>query len=194
MIFLLLWQTERFNEEWLRLLVPPLQIKTGLDPDFRRRVLKKIVFESAPSWIPKFITGSLSSFFVSENSTKKLLNSAMKAIKKMSDAGIPIVMGSDAGNWPVWTTFYHGYASTREMELLEKAGLPPSRIITSATSLAAKMLGEDSIIGTIEEGKVADLVLLNKDPFRDGMQAFRDIAYVIKNGRAKSPTDWLSGR
>ena len=108
----------------------------------------------------------------------------------MYSAGVPIVMGSDAGNYPLFSTFFHGVGSILEIEALIDAGLPVSEVIRSSTSTAAKMLKIDHEVGTIAVGKTADLVLLNQNPITSS-NAFRDLAYVIKDGRPKRPADWM---
>lgn len=100
-------------------------------------------------------------------------------------------MGSDAGNWPVWTTFFHGVGSILEMEALEEAGLPRVEIIIGATSRAAKMLKLDRQVGAVQVGMLADLLVLEKNPL-ENMKALRSIQWVIQNGNAKAPKDWLN--
>jgi imidazolonepropionase-like amidohydrolase len=81
-------------------------------------------------------------------------------VKTLSDAGIPIGDGTDAGE----TVTFHGYATLREMELLVDAGLTPIQAIQSATLVSAKALGVDKDRGSIAPGKLADLVLVDGSP------------------------------
>ena len=77
-------------------------------------------------------------------------------------AGIPIAVGTDAGG-SVGTT-YHGWATLRELELLVGAGLSPLEAITAATGTSARALRVDKERGTIEAGKLADLVMVKGAP------------------------------
>jgi len=67
------------------------------------------------------------------------------------------------------------------MQLLRQAGLSPLEIIRIATFNAAVFLGRDRDLGSIAPGKIADLVLLNRDPTAD-IDATENIAMVIHNG------------
>ena len=69
-----------------------------------------------------------------------------------------------------------------ELEGLVLAGFSPLEAITAATGTAAVMLGAEASIGTVEEGKLADLVLLDANPL-DNIQNTRRIWRVIKGGR-----------
>ena len=69
-----------------------------------------------------------------------------------------------------------------EMGLMEGAGLRPQLALAGATSNAARLLGMESEIGTIDEGKVADLVAVEEDPLAD-VAAMRDISFVMQAGR-----------
>ncbi len=98
---------------------------------------------------------------------------AQENLRKIHAAGGVLALGTDQT---------HGAAVHREMELLAAAGIPPLDIIRIATLNAAKFLGKEDQLGSIEEGKRADLVLLNADPSADINNA-KDIHMVIKNGR-----------
>jgi imidazolonepropionase-like amidohydrolase len=69
------------------------------------------------------------------------------------------------------------------MELLvTRAGLTPLEAVTAATRTGAEILGVDRTSGTVQVGKVADLVVLAADPARD-IRNTRQITHVIKGGR-----------
>jgi imidazolonepropionase-like amidohydrolase len=87
---------------------------------------------------------------------------AMQNLKKLRDAGIPIVMGTDAGN--IGTL--HGPSVFREMAMMHEAGLSPLEVLRSATVNGAKAMGR-SDLGTIAKDKRADMVLLDADPLAD---------------------------
>ena len=111
-------------------------------------------------------------------------------IKKQYEAGLPIVMGSDAGNWPVFPQLFHGPTSVREIELLVEAGIPPLEAIKAATSVPAEMLGISKDIGSIKEGKIADLILVKGSPHKN-IKDLRNIQWTIQDGIAKKPEQWM---
>ena len=110
---------------------------------------------------------------------KKTYDVALKNLKTLEDAGIPIAAGTDAGN--IGTI--HGPALFREFQLMKEAGLTSMQILKSATATAAKAFGGEtgSKIGAVAPGYFADLVILNSDPVADLAHA-SDIQIVIKNG------------
>lgn len=88
-----------------------------------------------------------------------------------------VVAGSDAGNPGV----FHGLSLHHELELLVRCGLSPLEAIASATRVAAEKVGVEAELGTLEPGKQADLVVLDKDPL-DDIRNTRSIRSVIKRG------------
>jgi imidazolonepropionase-like amidohydrolase len=98
---------------------------------------------------------------------------AQENLRKINDAGGVLVAGTDQTTGP---------ALHRELELLAGAGIPPLEIIRIATLNGAIFLGKERELGSIEEGKIADLVLLGADPVQDINNA-RQIVEVIKGGK-----------
>jgi imidazolonepropionase-like amidohydrolase len=113
---------------------------------------------------------------------------ALKNLKVLEDAGIPIAAGTDAGN--IGTI--HGPALFREFQLMKEAGLTPMQILESATATAARAFGGETgaKIGTIAPGQFADLVILNSDPLA-GIGNASDIQAVVKDGTMFSGNDLL---
>lgn len=99
-------------------------------------------------------------------------------LMRMYRAGVPIVMGTDAGN--IGTL--HASSVPAEMEAMEAAGMPPRAVLASATIAAARMLGVERELGSIERGKIADLVLLREDPRRDA-GAVASVDLVLRKGK-----------
>jgi imidazolonepropionase-like amidohydrolase len=102
----------------------------------------------------------------------------LETIGKMHRAGVPILAGTDNNNPYV----VPGFALHDELELFVRAGLTPMQALKTATVNAAKYLGMEKSRGTIEEGKVADLVLLEANPLTD-ISNTRKINAVVINGR-----------
>ncbi|MEO0996161.1 MAG: amidohydrolase family protein [Pseudomonadota bacterium] len=89
-------------------------------------------------------------------------------------AGVPIVFGTDTGVSP------HG-DNGREFALMVEGGMPPMEAIRSATSVAARFLGMDDTLGTVEAGKTADIVAVPGDPLAD-IAVMEAVHFVMKDG------------
>lgn len=100
------------------------------------------------------------------------------AFKSCIEAGVQIAMGTDM--MPA-EPFGGTTGTVREMEMMVEAGMTPHQVIASATSEAARMLGLDDRLGTVDEGKLADLIAVDGDP-REDVSRLRDIRFVMKNG------------
>jgi imidazolonepropionase-like amidohydrolase len=107
---------------------------------------------------------------------------AMQNLRKVLDAGITIVMGTDAGN--IGTL--HGPSILREMRLMQDAGLTPLEVLRASTTNGAQVLGLAGKIGLIAPGMLADLVLLDADPLADTGNVGK-VHRVIKNGVVYEP-------
>lgn len=103
---------------------------------------------------------------------------AKENLRRVANAGIKIAAGSDAGN--IGTL--HGPALHREMELMVEAGLSPMRVLVAATRDAAFVVDKQPLVGTLESGKLADLVILEGNPLAD-IRNLSKIKMVIKNGK-----------
>jgi len=101
-------------------------------------------------------------------------------------AGVTILAGTDAPE-PLVPP---GPSMHQELELLVESGLPPAAAINSATINNARILKQDKNLGSIETGKLADLVLLRKDPLKD-IRNTRSISKVIRAGRVLEPDEIL---
>jgi imidazolonepropionase-like amidohydrolase len=109
---------------------------------------------------------------------KEHLPVALRNLKILSDAGIPIAMGTDSGGGP---GRFQGYFEHLELEYETKAGLTPMQALVSATSGAAKAIHISEQVGTLEKGKWADFLVLTANPLDD-----------IRNTR-KIESVWIGG-
>jgi imidazolonepropionase-like amidohydrolase len=100
-----------------------------------------------------------------------------ESLRRALAAGVKIAAGTDAGG--------HGHPSNAmEIECLVKAGLTPLLALRAATGWAAECLGLERDIGTVEKGKLADLIVVAGDPLSDVtvLQNPERIALVLKGG------------
>ena len=104
---------------------------------------------------------------------------AMRNLKRLADAGVRIGFGTDTGP----PARFPGYFEHWEAELMVEAGLTPMQVIVSFSKNASEGLGIDRDYGTLAEGKVADMILLNSNPLGN-IRNLRDIHTVYLGGRA----------
>lgn len=106
---------------------------------------------------------------------------ALQLARRLHDAGVVLTAGTDANNpWVV-----PGVSLHRELELLVEAGIPPLAVLAIATRNGAQLLGILDEVGTVEVGKVADLVLLDENPAVN-ISATRAIVAVVQGGHVMS--------
>src|SRR3954471_21743710 len=91
------------------------------------------------------------------------LEQANRNLKKLSDAGVKIAMGTDTGP----PARFQGYFELMELEMMAKAGMTPRQVLASATRDAARCMKLDAEVGTLEPNKWADFVALDGDPLTD---------------------------
>jgi len=105
--------------------------------------------------------------------------------KLLDDAGVRMLAGSDVGGaaWEI-----PGIALHQEFDELARAGLPPLRILQMTTWNAAEFLNCTDVMGSVEAGKYADLVLLDANPVESADHLHR-ISGVIRGGRYLAPAD-----
>ncbi len=103
------------------------------------------------------------------------LRNEYKAFERAYAAGVKIAFGTDAG------TFEHG-TNGKEFELMVGFGMKPMDAIRSATVMTAELFGISAEAGTLEPGKLADVVAVKGSPL-DDISALRRIDFVMKGGR-----------
>ena len=105
-----------------------------------------------------------------------VFDAGLATIRLMHEQGVQILAGTDM---PA-TLVVPGFSVHDELALLVQAGLTPMQAIQSATSLPARYVGATDSLGTVEPGKVADLVLLDADPLVDITNTRRISAVVMR--------------
>jgi len=99
-----------------------------------------------------------------------------------------ILVGTDE---PVYTTLLPGFAYHRELYAMVYAGIPNMSVIRAATINGARALGVDDELGSIEVGKIADIIVIRGNPLSD-IKNTRNIKFVMKEGVYYDPEILLS--
>ena len=109
---------------------------------------------------------------------KESIEAHRDSIARAYEAGVTIAMGTDAGVMP------HG-TNLRELSLMCDIGMNPMEAIVATTKTASECLGWDDKIGTVEEDKLADLIILDVNPLDDirKLQESSHIQFVMKEGQ-----------
>ncbi len=115
--------------------------------------------------------------YYSDIVTPKALTTGLQiqaTFAKAYKAGVKIAFGTDAGVFP------HG-KNWMEFGYMIEAGMPAMEAIKAATISAAELLGEKNRLGSIETGKLADIIAVDGDPLKDA-SIFGKVVFVMKDG------------
>src|SRR5690606_20884146 len=112
--------------------------------------------------------------------SKEVIEHHKASFTKAYKAGVKIAMGTDAG------VMKHG-TNLRELGLMKDAGMSPMDTIVASTKTAAECLGWEDKVGTLEQGKLADIVVVKGNPLEDiySLANNDNIQVVIKNGKVE---------
>lgn len=113
--------------------------------------------------------------------TRDFRQDHVESMQQALTAGVKVVAGTDAGGW------VHGN-NAEELECLVAAGMTPMQALVAATGWAAECCGLEKEVGTVERGKLADLVVVDGDPLLDItiLQDKSRIKLVMKEGKTYS--------
>ncbi len=103
-------------------------------------------------------------------------------LKKLVDAGVTIATGTDAGN--IGTQ--HASSFFTELQLMQNAGMSIPQILQASTINGAKTLGKENLFGSIDKGKLANMVLLNVNPL-ENLYNWKQINLIINKGVVIKP-------
>jgi imidazolonepropionase-like amidohydrolase len=108
---------------------------------------------------------------------RKIIDDHAKSIQKAMAAGVKIAMGSDAFGWEQGDNLY-------ELMLLVGLGMSPMEAIVTGTLRGAELLGVEDELGSLEAGKIADVVVVNGDPLADisVIRSKDNMSLIMQNG------------
>ncbi|CDQ40457.1 metal-dependent hydrolase family protein [Virgibacillus salexigens] len=115
--------------------------------------------------------------------SREVIEQHNASIAKAHQAGVKIAMGTDAG------VMKHG-TNLRELGLMKNIGMRPMDTIVASTKTAAACLGWQDKLGTLEEGKLADIIVVQGNPLEDihSLANNDTVQVVIKNGKVEKNT------
>jgi cytosine/adenosine deaminase-related metal-dependent hydrolase len=126
-----------------------------------------------------FLTGGLTIPDGMDQRYRDSFAKMLALVKLMHDSGITIVAGTDS---------LPGFGLHRELELYVQAGIPAPEVLRIATLGAATVARRDKDLGTIEAGKLADMVLIDGDPAKN-ISDIRRVVLVVKDGKVFYPSE-----
>ena len=124
-----------------------------------------------------FMTGGLPVPEGMEERYRASFRKMLELVAELHRSGVRIVAGTDA-----WA----GFALHRELELYSQAGIPNADVLRIATLVPAQILKRDKDLGTIEPGKLADLILVDGNPL-ENISDIRRVVTVVKDGIVFDP-------
>jgi imidazolonepropionase-like amidohydrolase len=174
---------------------PTLRVIAGLADLFREDTLKDPAYAKVvpPSLLQWYATPAGQWF---KEETRKVMGDVpdmkamhtymvissygMRATKYLHDLGHPLLLGSDTPSSPTFGA-QPGYDTYREMRMMAQSGVPLPAIFRAGTINNARQFGLDKDYGTVEAGKIANLLLLTANPL-ETMRAYTSIERVILRG------------
>lgn len=116
---------------------------------------------------------------------KKFVEKELEVVQLLHKAGVPFLAGTDT---PAAVYLFPGFSLHEELQRFVAAGFTPLEALQTATLNPAQFFGLEDQLGTIEKGKLADLVFLDANPL-DDIQNTQKVSGVILNGRFFSRAD-----
>ena len=145
-------------------------------------IITQDIAEHVPPTIKRFLaTGVLEVTHEERPAYQASTEAMLKMVKKLHDSGVQIVAGTD---------FFAGLTLHSELINYVQAGISPADVIKLATIDSAKLMAMDKKTGSIEVGKMSDLVIINGNPLHD-MADIRKVSLVIKGNKMYQPDKLL---
>jgi len=169
-----------FSDHWNKVMTELLELDFTIDPTFNiYEASRDLMRARRAEWHEEYTLPSLWRFYQpskvshgsywhfwgteEEVSWKENYRLWMTFINAYKNRGGRVTAGSDSG----FIFQLYGFAYIRELELLREAGFHPLEVIRSATLNGAQALGMEDQIGTIREGKLADMILVEENPLQN---------------------------
>jgi imidazolonepropionase-like amidohydrolase len=134
------------------------------DPFFLKEADPDVIAQLQRPEVQQRYTGRAAEFF------ETALSLAERNMMELHYSGVRVALGTDSGP----PARFQGYFEHIEMEMMQDAGMNPIEVLTSATRYAAECMNIDNELGTLEEGKWADFLVLDENP----MQAIRNLRSI----------------
>ena len=171
-------------------LVPEVQIATSGERSTWRQLKRHYGSLTLPR-LPPFLVSAGAAVTPLRGYYRRELKRTSANVAAMHAAGVPVVLGSDAGAYELVPAYFHGVSTLVELDRLVAAGLSPEEALIAGTRTAADMLGRTDELGCLRAGCVADLVVLDADPLVD-ISALNSPHAVMQGGALRSPEAWLT--
>jgi imidazolonepropionase-like amidohydrolase len=148
------------------------------DDDFKRDPRLKYLWREEKTWDAKHYPFLLEYAEIRRDHRLRQFEIELNMVRALHGAGVPLLAGTDSGSPYV----YPGFNLHNELQLFVTCGLTPVEALQTATLNPAIFLGRTADLGTIEAGKLADLVLLDANPL-DDIANTQKIRAAVVNGR-----------
>ena len=134
-------------------------------------------------WVPSEIMGAWDAFPhrhdpEGSRDRRAAIEEMRKAIPSFHQAGVPIIVGTDAP----WPYLIPGFGLHDELAMLHQSGLAPADVLAAATREAGRRLRVDHLTGTLEQGKAADLLVVEGNPLSE-IADIRRVREVFRGGQ-----------
>ena len=116
---------------------------------------------------------------------KKFIEKELEVVRMLYKAGVPFLAGTDT---PAGVHIFPGFSLHEELQRFVAAGFTPLEALQTATLNPARFFSAEEQLGTVEKGKLADLVLLSANPLED-IANTQKVAGVVSNGHYFSRAD-----
>ena len=191
-----LWKqaAEPYSEKWNSVMNELLELDFTLNPTMTiYEASRDLMAQRRAEWHEKYTLPSLWRFYApsrishgsywldwgteQEVEWKNNFRLWMEFVNEFKNRGGRVTLGSDAG----YIYKLYGFAYIQEMEMMREAGFHPLEIFQSASLKAAEVLGMDDELGTIEVGKLADMLIVDANPMANLKVLYGTGAIIVDN-------------
>ncbi|WP_425390214.1 amidohydrolase family protein [Ekhidna sp.] len=170
--------TLMIDKSFLYPLNPHWMEVTALNEVYPSDTLKKLLTSDAIAFAKRMENLTKMEYGLDSVSLDAVFLPKVEDIQRLLDKGMNMTLGTDTGN----DFNFYGYSLHEEMQLMQMGGIDPIDILRMGTLNAAKMMHAEDSLGSIEVGKLADMVLLDENPLAN-IKNTLEINTVFKSGR-----------